>query len=143
MGHATAGMTTEPISQKRLLEAYQHEDQMLYAAITRELAIKVGVSVNIASRKNGIKFGGVERFIAFHPGGYPEERKVHASLAEFRIPGTREYYYPDPGILPVINTMREWMGIRPLRRRDLPRPARCTFHARVLNAEASGVSVFK
>lgn len=135
MHNRTSGMRSQTISQRWLLETFQQDEQFIYALITRENAVKIGVSVNLANRKSGIRFGGVDRFIGFMPGGFPEERRIHTSLAEFRIHGTREYYYPVPGVLPAINLMREWMGIRPWRRRELPRPASCTFHGRILRAE--------
>lgn len=136
-------MRSQPISQRYLLEAFQQGEQFVYALVTRENAIKIGVSANLMNRKSGIQFGGVERFVGFRPGGYADEQRIHASLGEFRIPGTREYYYPLPGMVPTINEMREWMGIRPIRRRDIPRPAECTFVGRVIAAEARGASVFK
>lgn len=142
MNNRSAGMQSDPVSQRWLLEAFQQDEQFVYALITRENAVKIGVSVNLANRKSGIKFGGVSHFLGFRPGGFPEERRIHATLNEHRIPGTREYYYPVPGVLPAINAMREWMKIPALCRRDLPRPASCTFHRRVMEAQASGESVF-
>jgi hypothetical protein len=130
------GMVSQRVSQRWLLESIQRDEQFVYSLITREGAVKIGCSQNLMNRKNGIGFGGVRHFVGFRPGGYPEEREIHRSLTEHRIFGTREYYYPNPGVLPAINDMREWMGIEPLNRRDLPRLASCTFHRRVQELQA-------
>lgn len=138
----SAGMVSGRISQRWLLDQIQRGESFVYAAITREGAVKVGVSTNLMNRKKNIEFGGTSHFIAMRPGDRADEKDLHRRLAEHRIAGTREYYYPYPEILPVINEMREWMGLRPLRRKALPRLARCTFHRRVMEARAKGTSVF-
>lgn len=133
------GTTAGIVSQRFLLESIQRGESFVYALITRELAVKIGVSTNLMNRKGAVGFGGGERFVGFMPGDFAVEQRIHRSLDEpgLRIYGTREYYYPLPGVLPAINEMREWMGLRPFRRRELPRPSQCTFHGRVIQREAT------
>lgn len=130
------------VSQKWILDEIQQDEQFVYACVTREGAVKIGCSVRLSRRKGEIKFGGVEKFYGYMPGGYPLERTIHTMLKPYRIPGAREYYYPVPELLPWINHMRDWMGIAPLKRKDLPRLAECTFHRRVQDAQVHGTSVF-
>lgn len=138
------GMTPPParINASSVLRNIQQGEWFLYSILTRSGAIKIGATQDLATRKNGIKLGGTERILGFCPGDLGDEFRLHERLVEYRIPGTREYYYPVPGVLPVINDMRESLNLRPLRRRDLPRLADCTFHRRVMDAEVSGTSVF-
>lgn len=124
------------VSQRFLLESIQQGEQFVYSLVTREGAVKIGCSSNLFGRKSGIKFGGVQRFVGYRPGGFTDEREIHQTLVEHRIFGTREYYYPNPGLLPAINSMRDWMGVQPLRRKDLPRLASCTFHRKVQELQA-------
>jgi len=139
----TSGMTTGYISQRAMLQAIQRGDQFVYALITRHGAVKIGVSRDLANRKRKIEFGGTDHFVGFMPGDYQAEQRIHASLTQHRIPGTREYYYPVPEILPAINQMREWMGVRELRRKALPRLAECKFHSRVQEFETRGTPMFQ
>lgn len=132
MHNRTSGMRAQILSQRFLIESMQQGEQFVYALITREGSVKIGCSSNLMNRKSGIGFGGVKHFIGWQPGGFPDERAIHEALTEHRIYGTREYYYPVPELLPTINAMRGWMGIRPMRKRDLPRLASCTFHGRVI-----------
>jgi len=136
------GVRAHAASQRFLLESIQRGDPFVYALITRENAVKIGRSTNLMNRKSGIDFGGVERFVGYMPGNFEAERRIHRSLddADVRIYGTREYYWPLPGVLPPINEMREWMGIRPLRRRELPRPSTCTFNRRVMERLATDLA---
>lgn len=140
--HQATGLVSKRVSQRWILEAIQRGDSFVYALVTREGAIKVGVSTQLAQRKGNIGFGGTKHYLAYQPGTLDDERDLHARLAPHRIFGTREYYYPTPEVLPVINEMRDWMGVRHLRRRDLPRLASCTFHRRVQDAQRTGGSVF-
>jgi hypothetical protein len=132
-----------PINGSKVLRALQRGEWFVYSILTRSGAIKVGATRDLASRKHSIKFGGTERILGFMPGDLGDESRLHDRLNAVRIPGTREYYYPQVGVLPVVNEMREQMGLLPLRRRDLPRMADCTFHRRVMEAEAAGTSVFR
>ena len=136
MHNRTAGMTGTRISQRLMLDAIQQGEQFVYSLITREGAVKIGCSSNLMNRKKTIGFGGVRHFVGFRPGGFAEERAIHRTLGEHRIFGSREYYYPVVGLLPAINDMREWMGVEPLTRRDLPRLASCKFHRRVQELQA-------
>ncbi len=139
MGMADRGK----FSQAGVLEAIQQGESFVYAILTKELAVKVGVTTNLADRKNGIGFGGTKKIMGFRPGDYSLEQEIHAELEEHRIPGTREYYYPMKPVLFKANWMREYWGIEPLPTHYLPRVWQAKFHRRVEQALADGTSVFK
>lgn len=138
----SGGTDAARINGSKVLRDIQRGEWFVYAILTRSGAVKIGATRDLATRKNGIKFGGTERILGFCPGDLGDEFRLHERLDEFRIPGTREYYYPVPGILPVVNEIRGWTQARPLRRRDLPRVASCTFHRHIMEARAKGESVF-
>lgn len=112
------------VTQNAMLRLLQHGDSYVYALLTRHGALKIGVSKDLAQRKTSIDFGGVDRFLAFVPGTYDDEQAIHATMAaDVRIGTRREYYYPVwYEVLPPVNQLRETMGVKPLNRRDLPRP---------------------
>ena len=125
-------------NQVSLLRELQQGQPLVYAIETREGAIKIGVTNDLAMRKRTIKFGGTRRILAFKPGDLSVERGIHSTLDECRIFGTREYYYPAAEVLAAVNWMREYWGLRPIPRRQMPRLANCTFHRRVMEAQAAG-----
>lgn len=118
------GMHSGAISQNDILRVIQSGETFVYAMLTRQGALKIGVSKNLAQRKTSIGFGGFERYLAFHPGDYAVEQTIHLAMsADIRIGTHREYYYPVWDlVLPTVNQMREVMGVKALNRRDLPRP---------------------
>ncbi len=127
---------------EQTLRAMQNGEVWVYAILTRQGAIKLGSTTDLATRKRGIKLGGTKKIMGFIPGDLKLERDVQASVAEYLIPGTREYYYPVKPLLQKANWMRAYWGIEPLPTHYLPRLARCTFHTAVITAESRGTSVF-
>jgi hypothetical protein len=137
------GMTDHgQFSRPAVLRALQEQESFVYTILTREGAIKVGVTTNLADRMRGIKFGGTRKLMGFIPGDIRLERDIQASVAEHLIPGTREYFYPMKPLLQKANWMRDYWGIEPLPGAYLPRLAECTFHRRVMEARSRGTSVF-
>lgn len=123
-------------SQVKVLRELQQDEQYIYAILTREGAIKIGITTDLATRKRGIKFGGTRRILAFRPGDIVMERDIHASLSDHRIYGVREYYYPVPGVIAKVNWMCESFGLPLINRHHLPRLSECTFHRRVMEQQA-------
>lgn len=109
--------------RKAILDVIQGETTHVYALVTRDGAIKIGVTTQLSQRYKSIKFGGTDRYLGFKPGEYVDEQAIHDSIPDdLRIAGHREYYYPlYEWMLPPLNEMRSAMGIRLLDRRDLPR----------------------
>jgi len=130
-------------SQTAVLRELQQGEQFVYAILTREGAIKIGITTNLSVRKRGIKFGGARKIMGFRPGDLTMERDIQASLEEHKIFGTREYFYPRKPVLVKANWMREYWGVDPLPTHYLPRMSECTFHRRVAEAQARGMSVFQ
>lgn len=130
-------------SRAGTLRALQDGEQFVYAILTREGAVKIGVTTDLGTRVRGIRFGGTKKIMGFIPGDLTLERDVQASLEEHRIYGTLEYFYPVKPVLAKANWMRAYWGIEPLPTHYLPRLADCTFHARVMTAQARGLSVFQ
>lgn len=120
MGDGSRSMRTP---QYVLLELIQRGEPHVYAMLTRDGAIKIGISGDLMQRKRSIAFGGCERFLGFVPGDYEDERAIHAAIPDdVRLPGRREYYYPlYEHVLDPVNRMRAAMTLPPLNRRDLPR----------------------
>lgn len=124
------------------LRAMQQGELWVYTILTREGAIKVGSTTDLAARRRGIGFGGTKKVMGFIPGDLVMERDIQASAAEWLIPGTREYFYPTKLLLQKANWMRAYWGIEPLPGGYLPRFAECTFHRRVMEARSRGTSMF-
>jgi hypothetical protein len=92
---------------------------LIYAIWTPSGQIKIGYTENIWRRRRWL--GG--EVIAFMPGNSSAERAIHARLVDHRHHG-REWYYPTPGVLAVVNEMREALGNgadRSLRTTEVPR----------------------
>jgi hypothetical protein len=124
------------------LRQIQQGELFVYAILTREGAIKIGSTTDLATRKRGIKFGGTKKIMGFRPGDLDMERGIQATLYEYLIPGAREYFYPVKPALAKANWMRSYWGIEPLPNRYLPRLSECTFHGRIAGAQGTGASVF-
>jgi hypothetical protein len=101
----------------------QRGESFVYALVTRDGAVKIGVSRNLYRRKTHMALGGFDHFLAFAPGEYADEQNIHNAMQDdVRIPGMREYYYPlHEHILPPVNRLRDAMSLPHLNRRELPR----------------------
>ena len=71
--------------------------------------IKIGHTANLAIRVNHLH---ADEVLAFVPGTRDDEQQLHARLADHGHHG-REWYYPTPGVLAVVNEMRERLGLEP------------------------------
>jgi len=83
---------------------------VVYAARCTDGVIKIGFTTNLAQRRWGI---GSAELLAFEPGTLADEQALHDRLAEHVHHG-REWYYPTPGVLAVVNEMRERLGLEPV-----------------------------
>lgn len=83
--------------------------QVVYAARCGD-TIKIGVTTDLANRLSGI---GADELLAFTPGNHADEQALHARLVEHRHHGT-EWYYPTPGVMAVVNEMRDRLGLEPV-----------------------------
>lgn len=77
-------------------------DPVVYAIRRRDGIIKVGWTSDIARRSK--ELGG--EVLAFQFGTREDEKALHARLADHLAHG-REYYYPTPFVVSVINEMRQ------------------------------------
>lgn len=133
-----AGMVDRGRFTNATLRAIQDGESWVYAILTKQGAIKIGVTTNLADRKRGIGLGGTSRVLACRPGDLALERDIHHSLDDHRILGYREYYYPVPDVLAKANWMLSWWGdLKPINRHYIPRLSECTFHREVMEREAA------
>lgn len=72
-------------------------------------SIKIGHTVNLAKRMNSLK---ATELLAFMAGTHEDEQALHSRLADHREHG-REWYYPTPGVMAVVNEMRATLGLEP------------------------------
>lgn len=97
------GMHSKAPGKRAAIRAIQNGESFLYAVTTRQGAIKIGVSIDVALRiSTNIRFGGTERILAFAPGSFDDEQAIHDSLADFALPFSREYYYPTDEVIAVV-----------------------------------------
>jgi hypothetical protein len=85
---------------------------VIYAARTRDGLIKIGVSAHMDTRLRQIGAGN-DDILGFTPGDRAAELAIHRRLTAHRHHG-REWYYPTPGVLAVVNEMRAAMGLEPV-----------------------------
>jgi hypothetical protein len=82
---------------------------VVYAMRLSDNLIKIGCTTNVSHRRKQLR----GEVLAFMLGGPIEERAIHARLVDHRHHG-REWYYPTPGVLAVINEMRDTLGLEPI-----------------------------
>lgn len=83
--------------------------EVVYAVRVGDL-VKIGHTHDLANRVSGLH---ATEVLAFMPGTYDDEQALHQRLAAHVHHG-REWYYPTPGVLAVVNEMRETLGMEPL-----------------------------
>jgi hypothetical protein len=102
---STRGEVIQPtISRSAALRAI---GEVVYAIRTSEGTIKIGHTRNLDMRRYQV--GSVE-VLAFQPGTFDDEQRIHAGLVDQRHHG-REWYNPTPEVLAVVNDMRQRIGL--------------------------------
>lgn len=84
--------------------------EVVYAARVGDV-VKIGHTVDLATRLRGLGVDAV--VLAFAPGSYADEQALHRRLADHLHHG-REWYYPTPGVLRVVNELRAALGLEPV-----------------------------
>lgn len=94
------------LSRAAALRALGH---VVYAVRVDDV-IKIGCTGDLARRCRELHASDV---LAFMPGTVDVERALHDRLVEHRHHGV-EWYYPTPGVMAVVNEMREVIGLDPV-----------------------------
>lgn len=82
---------------------------MVYAIRTPDGLIKIGLSTDLATRRRHIG----DEMLAVMFGDHVAEQAIHDQLSGHAHHG-REWYYPTPEVLAVVNDMRARVGLEPL-----------------------------
>lgn len=90
-------------------EAMRSLGEVVYAVRVGEV-VKIGHTADLAQRCWTLRASEV---LAFVPGTRADEQALHDRLAAHLHHG-REWYYPTPGVVEVVNEMRERLGLQPL-----------------------------
>lgn len=98
--------------QGQAIRALQGDSSLIYAVRTGDDLIKIGCTSNFAERRHRIK-GGTAEILALKPGTFADELAIHHSLKGHATDG-REYYFPSPTVLRVVNEMRVPLGLDPI-----------------------------
>lgn len=115
------GMYSKAPGKRAAIRAIQQGEPFLYCLSTRQGAMKIGISRDVALRVGShIKFGGTDRLLAFRPGTYEQEQEIHDRLAPFALPYEREYFYPTDEVIDVAYSLAEHFDISRLTSTDFP-----------------------
>lgn len=106
--HAVTGFghTDQLISRTHALRAI---GDVVYAVRVNGL-VKIGHTADLAQRITQLH---ANEILAFTPGTLADEQAIHRSLAAHLAHG-REWYFPTPGVMTVVNDMRERLGLEPV-----------------------------
>jgi hypothetical protein len=91
--------------QNAALRAMQAGQTFVYAVRFPDGIIKIGCSTNLAQRFNQYRVDKGE-LLGFMPGDYALEQEIHQTLRDDRARG-REWYHPTPGVIAIVNEMRD------------------------------------
>lgn len=83
--------------------------EVVYAIRVGEV-IKIGHTNNLAARCNRLQ---ADEVLAFVPGTVADKKALHQRLS-VDLHHAREWYYPTPAVLSVVNEMREQLGLGPV-----------------------------
>jgi len=106
----TAGERRGPGRALTTASALRALGPIVYAVRLTDGLIKIGHSADFAQRRRCIG-GHSSEMLAVIPGATrADEQAIHAQLTDHVHHG-REYYNPTPGVLQVVNRMREQIGL--------------------------------
>ena len=112
MSNGITGKLSDRHALAQALRAIQGDGTMIYAVRTNDDLIKIGATRDFATRRHHIK-GGTAEILALKPGTFADELAIHHSLKGHATDG-REYYFPSPTVLRVVNEMRVPLGLDPI-----------------------------
>jgi len=110
-GRHESQVPPDPHQRNAALRTLNLGGGLVYAARVAGGVIKIGHTGNLAERLYNL--GPVVELLAFMPGTYADEQALHAKLADHLEHG-REWYYPTPGVMAVVNDMRQILGLTPV-----------------------------
>lgn len=96
---------TAPRERNAALRAF---GEVVYAVRCGDV-VKIGHTTDLAVRLRQLH----GEIIAFRQGTYDDEQTLHARLVDHLHHG-REWYYPTPGVMAVVNEMRATIGLDPI-----------------------------
>lgn len=99
----------QPFRPESLHELSREIGPALYALYMDDGLMKIGYSQDVILRVR--KLGG--EVLAIRSGTYEEEQEIHRGLKAYRAK-RREYYYPVPAVIAVVNEMRAIVHLDPI-----------------------------
>jgi hypothetical protein len=111
VANAVAGISLGQRSRYRTqaLAALSQVGEVVYAMRVAGGLVKIGHTTQAGRRRAALK----GEILAVTFGSRTDEQAIHARLAD-HIHHGREWYYPTPGVMAVVNEMRAAMGMDPL-----------------------------
>ena len=100
---------SSPHERNDAIRAVNQLGSVVYAMRVEGDLIKIGFSAHLAQRRYALK----GEMLGFMFGTLDDEQTIHASLTAHLHHG-REWYYPTPGVLAVVNEMRQRVGLAPI-----------------------------
>lgn len=88
----------------------QGADHLLYAIRMGDGTIKIGCTSDLARRRKQLS----GEVVAFVTGSFDDEAALHSCLPDADRAHGREYYWPSPAVLSVVNQWREAFGLEPV-----------------------------
>lgn len=123
--YGSQGTISNRPSRVEAIRAMQQGEPYIYCLTTGFGAMKIGISRDVARRcSSGIRYGRIDRLLAFRPGSLAEEQAIHDRLAPFALPYEREYYYPTNEVIDVAYWVAEHFDLSRLTSGDFPDLAR-------------------
>lgn len=99
----------QPYRPESVHELSREVGPALYAIYMPDGLMKIGYSQNVIARVRAL--GG--EVLAIRSGTYEEEQEIHRGLKQYRAK-KREYYYPVPAVVAVVNEMRAMVHLDPI-----------------------------
>lgn len=103
-------LSPDPHQRNEALRALDMLGGTVYACRVADDLIKIGFTRHLNQRRTKLQ----GELLAVLPGAsYDDEQALHARLVDHLHHG-QEWYYPTPGVLAVVNEMREVIGLGPV-----------------------------